>query len=326
MASIGGNYDYEAPGEGPADTLYKAMKGLGTDEDTVTSVLGTHSNEQLLEIRQTYQTMHGEDLIERIGDEDSGYFGKCCVALVKERMDFMAQTVYDALKGAGTSEQILIDIFGTISPEVLEELSAKYEEKFESNMKDDVTDDVGGTFKKFLFALMSGGRVSDYEDVDYDQAAEDAQKLYDAGEGTLGTDEGAFMSVFMLRSWSQLVAMFEAYAELAGDDEGKSLLAVVQREFSGNEEKLLSTIVKYAQDRENGDVNYYAEVLRECMEGIGTSEGRLIYHIVTRCEVDLGDIRDAYNDKYGEDLAERVASEVGSDLGALLNLLIAGNC
>ena len=43
--------------------------------------------------------------------------------------------------------------------------------------------------------------------------------------------------------------------------------------------------VKYAQDRENGDINYYAEVLRECMEGIGTSEGRLIYHIIMRCEV-----------------------------------------
>ena len=43
-------------------------------------------------------------------------------------MDFMAQTVYDALKGAGTSEQMLIDIFGTIAPDVLEELSAKYEE------------------------------------------------------------------------------------------------------------------------------------------------------------------------------------------------------
>ena len=66
------------------------------------------------------------------------------------------------------------------------------------------------------------------------------------GEGTYGTDECAFMSVFMTRSWEQLAATIQAYEELRGDDEEKTLLSVVKSEFTGSEEKLLTTIGKHA--------------------------------------------------------------------------------
>ena len=50
-------------------------------------------------------------------------------------------------------------------------------------MEEDVEGDVGGFFRRFLVGVMSGGRISDDDGVDYDRAAEDAQKLYDAGKG-----------------------------------------------------------------------------------------------------------------------------------------------
>ena len=65
---------------------------------------------------------------------------------------------------------------------------------------------------------------------------------YFSGEGTYGTDECAFMSVFMTRSWEQLAATIQAYEELRGDEEEKTLLSVVKSEFTGSEEKLLTTI------------------------------------------------------------------------------------
>ena len=60
QATIGYNDNFEDPGSDVAERLYKAMKGLGTDEDTVGLILGTHSNEQLLIVKQTYKAMHGE--------------------------------------------------------------------------------------------------------------------------------------------------------------------------------------------------------------------------------------------------------------------------
>ena len=41
-------------------------------------------------------------------------------------MEFVAHTVHDALSGAGTSEQIIADIFGTIHPGEVEYLAEVY--------------------------------------------------------------------------------------------------------------------------------------------------------------------------------------------------------
>jgi len=317
MATIGDNEEFDV--EVATQKLRDAMEGLGTDEDSVSSVLGTHSNSQLLEIKKHYTAMFGRDLIDDLQGETKGHFEELCVALVRERMEFVAHTVHDALSGAGTSEQIIADIFGTIHPGEVEYLAEVYKTEFEKEMQDDITSDVSGYFERFLIAIMSGGRSQD--EVDWDLAAEDADKLYNAGEGTYGTDECAFMSVFMTRSWEQLAATIQAYEELRGDEEEKTLLSVVKSEFTGSEEKLLTTIVRFTENK----YGYFADVLRECMKGVGTSETRLNYTVVRRSEIDLALIRDEYNAKYEEDVVERIKSEVGSDLGTLLSLLVSGN-
>jgi len=317
MASIGHNYEFDA--EAVAQGLRDAMEGMGTDENSVASYLGGNDNEQLQEVRTQYTAMFGRDLVDDLKGETGGHFEELCVALVRERMEFFAYMINDALSGAGTSEQVLVDFFGTINPFEVQLIAQIYEEKFEKKMEEDITSDVHGFFEKFLIAIMSGGRSA--EDPDYDLAMEDADKLYNAGEGTFGTDESAFMSILMTRSNLHLRAVFEAYEGMRESDDDKTLLGAIQSEFTGNEEKLLCTIVKYSL----GTTDYFVDLLRECVEGVGTSERRLINTIVGRAEIDLAEIACAYNDKFEEDLAERIKSEVGSDLGNLLSLLVTGN-
>lgn len=36
------------------------MKGLGTDENVIVEVIGTHTNEQRQEIKDKYKTMYGK--------------------------------------------------------------------------------------------------------------------------------------------------------------------------------------------------------------------------------------------------------------------------
>ena len=50
--------------------------------------------------------------------------------------------------------------------------------------------------------------------MDYQKAQEDAQRLYQAGEGKLGTDESCFNMVLATRSFPQLKAMVEAYSRV----------------------------------------------------------------------------------------------------------------
>lgn len=314
---MGPNFDFEA--EAVSQTLRDAMQGIGTDESSVATILGGNSNEQLQEVRTQYTAMFGRDLIEDLEGETGGYFEELCVALVRERMEFLAYLVHDALSGAGTSEQVLSDVFGTIQPWEVLVLAEVYEEKFEKKMEEDISSDVGGYFEKFLNAIMSGGRSED--DPDYDLAAEDAEKLYNAGEGSLGTDESSFMSILMTRSYAHLAIVNMSYVGLREEGDGKSLIETIKSEFTGSEEAILSTIVKFAI----GPEDYYVDLLRECVEGVGTSERRLLYTVVKRAELDLGDLASLYNEKFEEDLAERITGEVRSDLGNLLSLLVKGN-
>ena len=45
-------------------------------------------------------------------------------------------------------------------------------------------------------------------------AQEDAQRLYQAGEGRLGTDESCFNMILATRSFPQLKATMEAYSRV----------------------------------------------------------------------------------------------------------------
>jgi len=85
----------------------------------------------------------------------------------------------------------------------------------------------------------------------------------------------------MTRSNLHLRAVFEAYEGMRESDDDKTLLGAIQSEFTGNEEKLLCTIVKYSL----GTTDYFVDLLRECVEGVGTSERRLINTIVGRAEI-----------------------------------------
>lgn len=51
--------------------------------------------------------------------------------------------------------------------------------------------------------------------VNIQQAESDAQRLYQAGEGKLGTDESSFNLVLASRSFPQLKAVAEAYARVS---------------------------------------------------------------------------------------------------------------
>lgn len=274
MASIGPNFEFDA--EAVSQSLRDAMQGLGTDEDSISAILARNNNDQLQEVSTQYTAMFGRDLVEDLQSETGGYFEELCLALVRRRMEFTAHLVKDALSGAGTSEQILCDVFGTIHPWEVTELAWVYEELFEKKMEEDITSDVGGYFERFLKAIMSGGRSED--DPDYGLAEEDADKLYNAGEGTFGTDESAFMSILMTRSYAHLAVVLETYNGMREGDDDKTLVSSIQSEFTGSEEKLLTTIVTFAL----GEADYYAERLRNCVEGIGTSERRLLYTVVKR--------------------------------------------
>lgn len=65
-----------------------------------------------------------------------------------------------------------------------------------------------------ICCLCTKGNRDENQTVDYQKAQEDAQRLYQAGEGKLGTDESCFNMVLASRSFPQLKATVEAYSRV----------------------------------------------------------------------------------------------------------------
>lgn len=79
---------------------------------------------------------------------------------------------------------------------------------------------------------------------------------------------------------------------------GHGLEKAIRSEFSGD---IMDGLIAILQCTTN-KAEFFASRLHKSMAGIGTNDQQLIRLIVTRCEVDLNDIKVAFERLYGKSL------------------------
>ncbi|XP_045473247.1 annexin B9-like [Harmonia axyridis] len=296
-----------------AEILRKAMKGFGTDEKAIINVLTKRTNAQRLPIIVEFKTMYGKDLIEDLKSELSGNFENVIVAMMTPLPQYYAKELHRAISGIGTDEDILIEVMCTLSNNEIRTIRQAYQHHYGSSLESDLKGDSSGTFKRLLVSLCAAGRDESMV-TDIHQARYDAQQLLRAGELQLGTDESTFNMILCQRNYAQLKLIFEEYQNLTGHDIEKA----VKNEFSGSSEDCMLGIIRAIKNKPA----FFAKCLHKYMEGIGTEDKNLIRVIVTRCEIDMVEIKREFHSKYGKSLKDAIRDECSGDYKRCLYALI----
>ncbi|XP_068576911.1 annexin A3a isoform X2 [Cebidichthys violaceus] len=301
--------------EDDAVALRKAIEGLGTKEKTLIDILTHRSSAQRKLICEAYQGATSRTLVEDLKGDTTGDFEDLLVALATPPAAYDCHEVMRAMKGAGTNDSVLIEIFASRSNQQIKALTDVYLEETEKKLHLDMKSEVSGDFSTALLLLAEGKR-DENTTVDAEKAKEDAKTLYDAGEKKWGTDESKFVDILCQRSIPQLRQTLVEYKNISG----KTLQQSIEGEMSGELEELLVAIVKCVKSVPA----YFAERLYESMKGGGTDEASLNRIMVSRSEIDLLDIRAEFKKLYEYSLHSAIKSDCRGEYKKTLKKLCGG--
>ena len=293
--------------------LRAAMKGLGTDEAAIINILTSRNNAHRYMLKQRYKDLLGRDLIKDLKSELSGKFEDVCLALLESPYELDCRSLYEAMARVGTNESTLIEIIATRPAHQLYQDKILFQQMYKKDLVKYIESETSGHFRKVLVAMLQCQRHDFNYPINPQELQMEAQRLYQAGAARWGTDESVFTQIFTTRSPAEIATIAQYYNQIAKVD----LYTSLKKEFSGNVETLLKAIF----DASINMPQWFATRIRNAMEGAGTKDKQLIRIIVSRCEIDLKEIKLAYHQLYKRDMITDIRNETSGDYKKILTEL-----
>ncbi|KAK3558645.1 hypothetical protein QTP86_022970 [Hemibagrus guttatus] len=282
-----------------AQDLRKAMKGFGTDEDTIINIVTKRSNAQRQEIRHVFKSLLGRDLMADLKSELSKNLCRLIMGLMMTPAEFDAKMMKKAMEGAGTDEHALIEILVTRSNEEIQAMCAAYRKAFKKSLEDAIHSDTSGHFCRILVSLAQGAR--DEGPADMAKVLEDSQALADACNADSDERIDKFMSILCTRSFPHLRKVFQEFVKCTNKD----IEQIIKKEMSGDVKNAMFAVVRSVKNQPS----YLADRLYKAMKGLGTDDRALIRIMVSRSEIDLFNIRKEFKDTHDASLHEFIQVE-----------------
>jgi len=295
-----------------AEVLYKAMKGMGTDEEKLNAIISTRTLDQLQEIKKVFLDKYGKSLEKWIQSETSGNYEEALIAFIDTRGEYDAKLVKNAVKGLGTNDDELIEVICTRTNAELKAMKDAYRKLFGVDVEHDVKGDTSGDYRDLLITILKADRPESAT-IDTTQAKADAQLLYSKGEGKVGTDEKTFIDILTHRSYPHLHVVNDAYINLTGH----SLESAIKSETSGNFRKAMTVILTPKDE-------YFANRIKKAVQGAGTDDHLLIRNVCYL--VDNKELIKEVNRFYAHAHKNGIAQDIKNDCSGNYGKFLAGIC
>ena len=294
------------------EQLEQAIKDK--NEETIVSFTTSHSNEQLLKIRQDYQAKFGRDLLKDFESNFKSDFLNVLTSVYKSPAEYDADLLYIAMKGIGSDKSVITEVLCFRSPQRINEIKAKFQEKYGKDLVAEIKSETSGDYQKIVLNLLEGNRGKN-SSPEQENCAKIAKEIYDAGEGKLGTNEEVFIKYFTSLSPDELLMVCREYEK----NHKKHMLDTLEGEFDGNEKDLLK-IILYALYSPS---EYFAKQIHSAIEGAGTADDKLIRYIVSRSGIDMKKIGKYYKKLYGKEMIDAVKEDLSGSYLSIIEQLIS---
>uniref|UniRef100_A0A8C5I1Y5 Annexin n=1 Tax=Gouania willdenowi TaxID=441366 RepID=A0A8C5I1Y5_GOUWI len=194
----------KTPAQYDAEQLKLAMKGMGTDEDTLVEILASRTNRQILDIKRVYKDG----------------------MLAEELVDSDARALYEAGEGRkGKDVSVFIDILTSRSAPHLRKVFEKYSQYSKVDVAKAIDLEMKGDIERCLTALVKccGSRAGYF-----------AERLHLSMKGK-GTRKPILTRIMVSRSEIDLQRIKEEYKK----NYGKTLYQEILDDTKGDYEKIL---------------------------------------------------------------------------------------
>ncbi|XVF00300.1 hypothetical protein REPUB_Repub03eG0272900 [Reevesia pubescens] len=303
--------------EEDSEKLKKAFQGLGTDGEGIIEILGHRNASERKKIRETYQQLYNESLIDALNSELSGNFGKAVILWTYDPAERDAELANQALKSKkkGVKHlEIIVEMSCASTPQHLVTVRQAYCSLFNRSLEEDIVASVPTPLKKILLGLVTSYRY-DKELVDMDVANLEADRLHEA----IKTKEFVHDDVVYIlstRNFYQLTTTFECYKKKHGNPIDKDIL----KSGKGDLKSLLKMVILCIDSPEK----HFAEIVGTSINGLGTDEDSLTRAIVSRAEIDMMKVRGEYFNIYKSNLDDAVIEYTSGDYRKFLVTLLGG--
>lgn len=280
------------------------MKGIGTDEALLISVVCCRDRLHMQKVRASFNRQFKRDLIKDILSETSGNFEDMVVGPCYTAEEYRAKVVMKACKFAGTNDKALIDAICTANTTELKAANAAFSKLFKGkSMEKVIKTDISGNYEKFMLAVI-GANAPDHG-VNEKSINSDLEALRKATEGKVGTDEKTVIDIISRNSQQHLARLDVGFVKISRG--GKSTLCdCLIRETSGNFERAL--VARITPEHE-----YFTNRLVGACKGLGTNEK------------DLSRVLLLMNPYQLQDCTQRLAKDNHLDLEAVVKRETSGN-
>ena len=292
-----------------AAALRKAMKGLGTDEKAIIQIIANRTNRERLAMIDSFKRQFNRDLLKDLKSELSGKFEDATLALFKDPIEYDCYSLNKAMKGAGTNEDTLIEILATRPNYYINQIKDRYKVLYKKTLEQELSSELSGDLKKVMLTLASALRSTNVN-ADQNDCNNKVEQLYKAGEKRLGTDEQVFYDILTKASPEEIKLMDKLYTQKYKH----GLLTAIDKEFSGDLKKLLKTMIHVSLNPSE----YFATRVNYAVKGAGTKDTLLIRILVTRDEIDMPQIKEAYKRLYNKDMVKDIENDTSGDYKRLL--------